>query len=202
MIRGYIGMFGYGKTMYMVNDLMEEMKRGRRVISNTPIRFKENGKDYEAQYIADRTEYMQRLVTDSDCIFAMDEAGIFLPNNYWEKMPFSLTAKLMQSRKYNTDFYYTVQRFGHTTIKLRDLTNILVKCHKTKFLGFFNIVFHAVEYDPEIADARVPYSSPLAKEFVLRRRHLYPSKYKKVFKAYDTFFKVTESLFVEDFTMK
>jgi len=202
MIKGYTGMFGYGKTLWLVHDVMEEMKKGRRVISNTPIRFKYKKQEMQAQYVADRHEYMQYLITESNCIFVIDEAGIFLPNNYWEKMPFDLTAKLMQSRKYDTDFFYTVQRFGHTTIKLRDLTNVLVRCFRRKFFGFFSVVYYAVEFDPEIAEARIPYNSPLAKDYVLGVKKMYPSNYKKVFPAYDTKFKVVESLLNDEYKQK
>lgn len=202
MIKGYTGMFGFGKTLWMVNDVMEQMKKGRRVISNTPISFKDKKQEYKALYVADRHEYMQRLISESNCIFVLDEAGIYLPNNYWDKMPFDLTAKLMQSRKYDTDFYYTVQRFGHTTIKLRDLTNTLTKCFRRRFFGFGQIIFYAVEFDPEMVDNKIAFSSPLAKDYIINTRKLYPSKYKKVFPAYDTKFKVVESLFVEDYKVK
>jgi len=203
MIKGYTGMFGYGKTLWLVHDVMEEMKKGRRVISNTPIEFKHKKDILKAQYISDRHLFAQYLKTESNCLFVIDEAGIFLPNNYWEKMPFELTAKLMQSRKYDTDFYYTVQRFGHTVIKLRDLTNILVKCvRKKSFLSFLNTVFYAYEFDPEIADAKIPFSSPLAKDYLLRTRKMYPTKYKKVFPAYDTMFKVVESVLNEDYIVE
>jgi hypothetical protein len=199
MIKGYTGMFGYGKTLWLVADVIDEMKKGRRVISNTPIRFKHKGQILEAQYVANRQEYMQYLITESNCIFVLDEAGIYLPNNYWDKMPFDLTAKLMQSRKYETDFYYTVQRFGHTTIKLRDLTNIIVKCYRKRFLGFGQIVFYAVDCDPEMVENKISINSPLAKEYILKVNKMYPSKYKKVFPTYDTKFKVVESLFVEGY---
>jgi len=134
-------MFGYGKTLWLVHDVMQEMKKGRRVISNTPIRFDFNGKHYEAEYVEKRDQFMKKLVTEENVIFVIDEAGLFLPNNYWDKMPFELTAKLMQSRKYQCDFYYTVQRFGHATIKLRDLTNILVNASNVDFLVFLIFFF-------------------------------------------------------------
>jgi len=199
MIKGYIGMFGYGKTLWMVHDVMEEMKKGRTVISNTPIRFHYKGQLLEAEYIQDRHEYMQALIERDQCIFVLDEAGIYLPNNYWDKMPFSLTAKLMQSRKYGTDFFYTVQRFGHTTIKLRDLTNVVVRCFRRRFLGFFQVVYYAIELDPELLEQKVSINSPLAKDYILGVNKLYPAVYKNVYPAYDTMFKVVESLFVEDY---
>jgi len=194
MIIGYVGMFGYGKTLWMVHDTMKEMMKGRRVISNTPISFDSQGKHYEAEYIENRNQFMAKLISEEDCIFVIDEAGLFLPNNYWDKMPFELTAKLMQSRKYRCDFFYTVQRFGHATIKLRDLTNILVKCFKRRFLGFFDILYYAVEFDPELAELKLPFSSPLAKDYIISTKALYPSNYRRVYPAYDTMFKVVGSL--------
>lgn len=202
MIKGYVGMFGYGKTLWLVHDVMQEMKKGRRVIANTPIKFKYKGKTFEAEYISSRQEFMEKLISEDTCIFVIDEAGIFLPNNYWDKMPFELTAKLMQSRKYDTDFFYTVQRFGHSTIKLRDLTNVVVKCFRRRFLGFFQIVFYAVELDPEMMEAKIPFSSPLAKDYILSTKRLYPSNYKKVYPAYDTKFKVVESLLAGEYKAK
>jgi len=199
MIKGYTGMFGYGKTLWATYEIMQEMRKGRRVITNTPIKFKAEGKTFEAEYSEDRNDFMRKLVSEEDCLFFIDEAGIFLPNNYWDRMPFELTAKLMQSRKYKCDFYYTVQRFGHATIKLRDLTNILVKCFRRRFLGFFSILFYAVEFDPELAELKIPFSSPLAKDYIISTKALYPSNYRIVYKAYDTYFKVVDSLLAGEY---
>lgn len=194
MIKGYVGQFGMGKTLNMVFDLMRLIKRGRRVVSNTPIRWTEGKRIYKCDFIDDADEFQQALIYERNCTYAIDEAAIYLPNNYWSKLPPEFIMKFAQTRKYNCDFYYTTQGYGHTIKRLRDLTHEVVKCWKQHFLGLriFPEVFVSLHYDPIFFGKSIT-SRDKALQYVWRKRILYPRDYRKVFAAYNTMFEVKTS---------
>src|SRR4030042_1364052 len=197
MIKGYIGMFGMGKTLNMVYDLIRLMKKGRRVVSNTPIEFIHQGKKIKSDFIRDADRFQQALIYDRNCSFAIDEASVYLPNNYWHKLPPEFIMKFAQARKSRTDFYYTTQGYGHTIKRLRDLTHVVVKCWKQHFLGlkFLPYVFISINYDPQFY-GHSSTSEKKARQYTWGRRILYPREYISTFEAYNTFYEVEGSAMV------
>jgi len=180
MIKGYIGLLGMGKTLNAVGDLMEIMKDGRRVISNTPIDFSHKGKEHHAEFINDGLMFQQKLLTEENATFFIDEASIFFPSQFWNKLSGSYIMKFAQARKYGVDIYYTSQGYNHTIKRIRDLTNIVTKCTAWK-IPILNIpIFNATEYDPEFFAQRIISSPSVEARYILKRKTLYPSKYKKI----------------------
>jgi len=193
MIKGYIGLLGMGKTLNMVYDLMEILKQGRRVISNTPIDFVWKKSEYHAEFVNNGNEFQDKLLHEENCVFAIDEASIFFPNYFWNKLSGEYIMKFAQARKYRTDIYYTSQGYNHTIKRIRDLTNIVTKC-TTINLPFLRIpIFRAIDYDPEFFAQRIISTPAVEKRYILRTRTLYPSKYRPVFKAYQTMHRVQAS---------
>jgi len=194
MIKGYVGLLGKGKTLNMVYDLMNLMRKGRRVISNTPIEFKEKGKIYKAEFVGNGKAFTESIITSWNCTIAIDEASVFLPSNFWHKLPPEYIMKFAQSRKYGCDFYYTTQGIGHTIKRLRDLTNMIAKCtrHRYLYLPFTPFVYNAEFYDPMFFATRIT-TRKNSRRFVIFSRTLYPSEYKRVFQAYSTKFVVANS---------
>lgn len=193
MIKGYIGLLGEGKTLNMVYDLMEHLKNGRRVITNTPISFVEKKKEYHAEFINNGYEFQKKLLTEENCVFAIDEASIFFPSQFWNKLSGEYIMRFAQARKYQTDIYYTSQGWNHTIKRLRDLTNVVAKCRSIKY-PFVNFkIYKAIHYDPEFFAQRIIASPSVERKYILSTRTLYPSQQRKVFRAYQTMYRVEAS---------
>jgi hypothetical protein len=214
MIRGYLGEFGSGKTLNMVWDLMQAMYRGRRVISNTPIElfydpFLKKKKYIKAEFIQEGDRFQWALEHRENCILAIDEAAVYLPSSYWNRLPAGLIVKFAQQRKYRTDFYYTSQVYGHAIKRLRDLTHVVYLCkrkmlfpriplpwkkkivnqddgdtwYKQAGLGPLQI-FIARKFNPAYLHGEP--NEKKYKRFYWGSRTLYPSQVRRVFRAYNT----------------
>lgn len=197
MIRGYIGLLGQGKTLNMVYDLIAEMKTGRRVISNTPIIFDWKGKRYQAALKQSARELERSILNEEDAIIAIDEASIFFPSYFWNKLSAEYIMRFAQARKYGLDFYFTSQGWNHTISRLRDLTNEVVKCKSFKIPFTPFGIFRGVVYDPEFFAQRIISSPTVEKQYILRTRTLFPSDYRFVMKAYQTMYRVEASALAE-----
>jgi hypothetical protein len=216
MTKGYIGGLGQGKTLNMVKDLMEQMKRGRKVISNTPIMFYDNGRKYESVTISDSKQFERAVINAWNATIAVDEASVFFPASYFNKIKPEFIYKFAQSRKMRVDFVYTSQGWGHTIKRLRDLTNFVVQCYRKKFImpfdsGLFRVakkddkyikklsphirrpyIYHARLYSPEYFLHRI-LDPKKRKRFIIDQWSIYPSEAKDIFKAYNTYFRVKGS---------
>lgn len=194
MIKAYIGRVGSGKTLNMVYDLANAMYRGRRVITNTPIEclfdppFRVPHK-LKAEFIPKGKDFLHALAYAQNCIIAVDEASIFLPSQFWNKLPPELLIKFAENRKFNCDIYYTTQGFGHTVKRLRDLTQIVHSCRGWWF-GWKKL-FMVRTFLPEFFFG-MPTENKY-KAYHLGNRILWPSPLKRAFKAYDTHYVVDTS---------
>jgi hypothetical protein len=212
MIKAYVGDFGSGKTLSMVWDLMQRMKDGRKVVTNTPIKFyhkglfDKKGKYYEAKFIPDGEEFLWSISHSEDCIIAIDEAAVYLPNMYWNKLPPALIVKFAQNRKYSTDIWYTTQGFGQAVKRLRELTHFVMLCHSERVLWIpdirfklFGKKFYKRMWKLFVNRKFLPgffHGEPTPKKwdrYYKGSRILYPSQVKRVFRAYDTLYVVDTS---------
>ena len=199
MIRGYLGEFGSGKTLSMVWDLIMSMYRGRKVVSNTPIEINldlpfRKKKYLKANFIPEGDRFQWALEHWENCLFAIDEAAVYLPSNYWNKMPPGLIVKFAQQRKYRTDFYYTSQIYGHSVKRLRDLTHIVYLCRRRTLFPGIRIgkrqilprvqLFINKKFNPAYMHGEQ--SKKKYDRYYWGNRVLYPSQVKRVFRAYNT----------------
>jgi zona occludens toxin (predicted ATPase) len=194
MIKAYVGLPGTGKTLNMVYDLMALMVKGRRVISNTPIQFVYNKTEYVAEYVGRDTEFQRKIFTERNCILAIDEASIFFPSSFWNQLKGEYIMKFAQTRKYQMDIFYTSQGYNHTLKRLRDLTNTVCKCSIVKIPFTHTQLFNVVELDPEYFENKMIMSDKMMEKYVIRKRRLFPSQARKVFKAYNTMHTIEDSL--------
>lgn len=194
MIRAYIGLLGMGKTLSMVNDGVELMEKGKRVISNFPIKWKYKGKEIESISLTGK-DFENSFMLESDALFLIDEASIVLPNYYWNKLPGEFLLKFAQSRKYGLDIFFTSQGYNHTVKRLRDITNEVVRCEKRKVFG--GDVFVNITYNPEYFEQRIISSLDVEKRYILKRKFIFGGKIRKLYKAYDTMFKVKSSALLD-----
>lgn len=222
MIAGYIGAVGAGKTLNMVYDLMEEMRWGNRVVSNTPIEFDWRGKHYSAEFIRNSEDFKKAMIYEQNCVLAIDEASVFLPNNYWNKIPPEIIAKFAQSRHFAMDMYYTTQGWGHTVKRLRDLTTDAYLCRRRRFFGFsglpvfpfitkkWNNKYRKNQWTLKTVDAMVFERVKVApayfkssattykrlKHMIYRTRRIYPTEARSIYPVYDTRYNITGSALV------
>jgi len=184
MIRGYIGLAGQGKTFSMVADAVEQMKKGRRVISNIPIKFRYWKKEYQSIYISGN-QFMEYFLKENNALFLFDEASLLLPNYFWQNMPMELVFKLGQNRKFGLDIYYTSQGYSHTVRRLRDLSNEIVKCRKVNLFG--KPTFINIYYDPEYFEHST-LNVDQEKKFIIKRKVINIFDTAWLFKAYDSMY--------------
>jgi len=211
MIRGYIGLLGMGKTISMVNDSIDALRKGQKVITNTPFawRFERkfnkenpnykvlNGKEYYVPtFIDNPTQFKKALFNETNCLICIDEASILLSSYDWQKMSLDFIMKFAQARKYGLDIFYTSQGFNHTVKRLRDLTNEVVACKKYMPFGF-NFITNTT-YDPDFFAQRVIANSTAENKYVLKRKTIYSGRLKKLYSAYDTMFKVGSNMLTDE----
>jgi len=199
MIRAYIGLLGEGKNFSMVADAIDQIKKGRRVISNFPINFRYWKKSYSSIYKAGK-DFEDSFLSEENALFLIDEAPIVLPNYYWNKLPGEFLLKFAQSRKYGLDIFYTSQGFTHTVKRLRDITNEVVRCERRKVLGMQ--MFSNIVYNPDYFEGRIMPSIEIEKRFIIRRKIVNIFDTAWIFKAYDTFYKVRHSALLDIDTSK
>lgn len=213
MIIGYIGNLGTGKTLNAVGDLMENMKRGRTVVSNTPIRFKHKGKWLESITITDLDDFNKAFINGVDIDIFMDELSVYLPSTYWNKISPGFIMKFAQMRHFRCNLYYTEQGWGHGVKRVRDLTNWVWACHKSQTLipvpnihiyhnketGRINDIsvnryylYKSTLFNPSFFEHNIIDSAKI-KQYIMDERTLYPSTYKRIFPAYNTYFNVKGS---------
>lgn len=194
MIIAYVGDVGSGKTLNMVWDCMNAIYHGRHVITNTPIDgyldplFKRKRR-IRAEFISSGNGFLKALAYRENCIFALDEAAVYLPNYFWNKLPTELIVKFAQNRKYNTDIWYTSQGFGMAVSRLRELTQVIYKCRPTRVM--LQKCYLRERFNPQYFKGEQTWKK--REKYFRGSRILYPSQLKRIFKAYDTHFVVDAS---------
>jgi len=194
MIKAYVGQFGSGKTLNMVYDAIQAMYRGRKIISNTPIKglydpFMKKPKYIQCEFISNGSEFQNAIAYRENCIFLVDEAAVYFPNQYWNKLPQEILVKFHQIRKYRTDIWYTTQGFEHALKRLRDLTNVSILCTRARIPGIR--AFLTRRFIPQYFHGEQ--TKKKYDRFFLGKRILWPSDVKRVFRMYDTNYVVDTS---------
>jgi hypothetical protein len=212
MIIGYIGNLGTGKTLNAVYDLMENMKRGRKVMSNTPIRFTHKGKVYQSITITDLDDFNKAFINGFNIDIFMDELSVYLPSQYWNHVKPEFIMKFAQMRKFRCNLYYTEQGWTHGIKRIRDLTNWVWSCYKRKTLvPIPNIkiyknkkgqiadislsrhyLYKATLFPPSFFNHSFSDSKKIS-QYIIDQRTIYPATARRIFPAYNTYFLVKGS---------
>lgn len=215
MTIAFVGRKGSGKTMNMVKMLMEEMKEGRRVITNTPIKFLYRNQWLKSITIEDPKTLSKVLENERRAIIGLDEAPTVLPPQFWHKVSVGFLRALSQARHIGIDMYYTTQGWGHVIKRLRDLTDKVIVCKKTRFwvprlsritkYDFIDKVtrkrwvfrwwypIEAITYSPDLF-AHHFLDPKKIRNYEIRREKIYPSQQRRIGKCYDTTFFVEGSV--------
>jgi hypothetical protein len=222
MTEAFVGDIGSGKTLNMVKNLIDIMKTGRTVITNTPISFEYKGKTFKSITIYNSADFLKVFINARYVTIGLDEAGIFFPATFWNKVSGEIIYKLAQTRHMGVDLLYTVQGFSHTIKRLRDLTHYVVSCRRRKFILPFPHIGMYKDYDQK-KDAFLLHHYPTLKrpvyyearmfrpdffrhsildkkkiqQFIITTWNIYPSEARRLFKNYNTTFLVRGSALVK-----
>lgn len=117
MIVAIDGGLGAGKSYTGAWLAYQEHLSGRPVYSNAPIVF------------AHRVSSWQALMSIRFGMFVWQEAHLDIDSRAFATNQ-SITPWLTQTRKLGVDIVYDTQNFGQVDKRLRDLTDILIRCSK------------------------------------------------------------------------
>lgn len=109
-IEAFTGLPGQGKTYNMVKKAYKQHNKGRKVYANFDCNFAEYFKE-----LSDITHVR-------DALILLDEAGIYLPAQAWNKIPFNFMRQIRQHRKGGLDLWYTAQDMSDVATALRRVT--------------------------------------------------------------------------------
>lgn len=201
MIKAYAGYFGEGKTLSMVSEATEYLKKGFTIYTNTPfitkkfhyydikgiLKRKKLGYYQELKPVyLEPEQFNYALANANNALFILDEASIWFSNYNWNSIDSKILYRLHQVRKLNIHIIYTCQAFKHVIKRLRDFTQIVVDC-KTLFRGSKNepLLIRHLYYDPAFFSQNI-YSLELEQKFIKKRTYLFGKKLKEAMKEYDT----------------
>jgi len=142
-------------------------------------------------------DYYRYFATATNTVFCMDEAGIWLSNYSWDKVPDSVYSRFLQSRKTRIHFMYTVQFFEFVAKKLRTITDTVVDCSvpiRGRRKSFESegkpLLVRNIYYDPRFY-ARPVYSLELEKKFIMHKSFIWGHHLKEVMNSFDTDFLIS-----------
>lgn len=110
MIEAFTGLPGVGKTYNMVRRAYIQHKKGRKVYANFKTSF------------AIQFKELYEIYNVKDALVLIDEAGIYLPAQAWQKIPFEFMRAIRQHRHNGLDMWYTAQDMQDVSTALRRVT--------------------------------------------------------------------------------
>lgn len=205
MIRAYVGLFGQGKTLSMVNDAIPHVLAGRQVFTNTPFQ----ARFWERPSLVDfikgkRARQMMRLPifleshqfelalkNERNALFLVDEASIWFSSYQWNNLSPDYIIRFAQARKFGLDIYYTSQLFKHTVKRLRDLTNEVVECSHRSY-PLIGSMLSNITFSPEKFDYSF-FNKEMENRFIIRRKFVKGKALKELYACYDTMYSINYS---------
>lgn len=124
MIEAFTGLPGQGKTYNMVRKAYIQHKRGRKVFANFSTTF--------ATYYKELDE----IYNVKNALILIDEAGIYLPAQAWQKIPFEFMRAIRQHRHNGLDMWYTAQDMQDVSTALRRVTQFEHNFNKVAMFCF------------------------------------------------------------------
>lgn len=111
-VEAFVGLPGAGKTYNMSRLAIKQMRK-RPVYANYPLE--------SAIYFKEITE----ILDVKEGLILIDEAGIYLDANAWNKIPFEFKRLMRQHRKRGLDLWYTAQDVKDVVTYLRRVTQFV-----------------------------------------------------------------------------
>lgn len=209
MIRAYCGDVGSGKTLSAISELLPWIRRDYRVVSNIPITYvypvldlagawkRKNPYKLEQKQAVlreDIHEFLDEFTTAEKTLFLIDEAGAWMDNYSWDRIPPKVYNRFFQHRKYEVHLLYTAQDFLTVAKKLRIMTNEVIECEcvirgardrSVPYSKGTPKLLRQITYNPRFFNFST-YTLELEKKYIRGRQFLFPWRLEEVFKSYDT----------------
>lgn len=204
MIRAFVGPMGSGKTLSMVWAGCKDLLEGRKVFTNTPFHTTKNSFKSKVDYITGKgshvelrpiflqdEEFLDAMREENNAVFCVDEANVVFSNREWKNLDMKFIHRFSHSRKLANDIYYTSQRFKHTEVRLRDLTNDVVECQFGHLFNFpiFPLYLKQTIYLPDKFDYQF-FNEELTDKFIIGINYIWGKDLKTLFNSYDTKFEI------------
>lgn len=125
MIIGLISPKGEGKTVTMVKFMLEGLMKKRKILANMH--------DLKLEYTELFDDFFRNFskYVVNDCLLCIDEIHIFVDSrSSMSKRNKLLSYLFTQTRKRNTTLIYTTQFFHQIDRRLRDNSDIFIRCRK------------------------------------------------------------------------
>lgn len=136
MIEAYVGLPGGGKSYALAERAAREIRSGRVVFSNTPIRgtYKVN------------PEWLVRGRLPADSVVLLDELGLVFNSREWGLFGKEHYEVWCQHRKGGLDLIYAVQAPARVDVSIRELTAIWWECSAFRLFGDSPVFFTQKAY--------------------------------------------------------
>lgn len=121
----FIGLFGKGKTISMVETAYNIAKRYPQVKIYSNIKLMGFPEHTE---IIRLINYHQIIESPGDSLFLIDEISTLFQSRNWSNFPMPLLSQLLQVRKNKKMILATAQRFAHVDKLIRDVTYSVIDC--------------------------------------------------------------------------
>lgn len=217
MIADYLGDPRQGKTFNAVYDLNRLLRQGRRVITNTPFFAIVNGKQINAEFYPDADEFMYYMLAAKAATVFIDEASLYFSSLRWNKINLDFFAKFRQAGKQSCDLIMTAQSFLDVAASLRKMVDTYNICTKRRWLIDGEIDFRSEKLNKKTGFTelrglciRFPYVYDMMRvkkeyflsgaiheenkeQWILGKRRLYPSLFRKYSKHYNHEYEITSS---------
>lgn len=117
MVESFVGLPGHGKTYHMTKKAFFLAKYKKKVVYS----------NYKIDFPGIETHYFKSLndiLNVNNALILIDEAGIYLPSQAWQSIPFEFICKLRQHRHDGVDLWYTAQDAQDVATYLRRITQL------------------------------------------------------------------------------
>lgn len=139
-VEGFVGWHGEGKTYCALRMTIEHVLalRRRQPTGTEPIQLYTNAEVRGTRRFHTWDDLIDICIDVADhnrrAVLLIDEAGVFLPARFWNKLDPRILQLLQERRKTGrgVDIYFTAPSFGHVDSSLRDVTQLV---HEVKRLG-------------------------------------------------------------------
>lgn len=201
MIKGFVGTYGSGKTLWLAKQAQWYFKRDLPVWSNMPIwGYDSKGKKKSAKFIhtddvfdiLNGTLFQEKLT-----LLIIDEASNLFDSYKFREIPGEVFDILKQSRKLKLDIFYTSQRHTDIATRVRDNSEIIYLCSQ-HFKKTPLRIYSAMGVQPFYFNDNA--KSVEIKQYIKVRRLLPAFLMRRYFKFYMTEFIVTSKTAYERFS--
>lgn len=200
MIKGFVGTYGSGKTLWLASQAQWYFKHDLPVYSNMPIwGLNSHREPVLANYISNDSlvPFLNgSLFQDKLTLLIIDEASSSFDSYQYKKVAPETWDVLKQSRKLKLDIFYTSQRHQDIATRIRDNSEIIYLCSQ-HLRGTPFRLFSAMGVQPYYFNDNA--KSVDIKQYIKVRRIAPHFLMKKYFKHYMTEFIVTNDKTYERF---